>query len=152
MTTAENYSRDLAIAAARAASEKKAADVRILEVRELIVITDFFVLAGGATERQVRTICDEVEKQLLVLGEKPVRREGEREASWVLLDYDDFIVHVLTAEVREYYGLERLWRDAPEVFWNDGDSGTKDGEAGSAAIKETSESSSSADRAKRARR
>jgi ribosome-associated protein len=150
VTTVGDRSRELAIAAALAASEKKAGDIRILEVRDLIVITDYFVLATGATERQVRTICDEVEKELLALGEKPIRREGEREATWVLLDYDDLIVHVFTADVREYYSLERLWRDAPEVFWNGRASAPKAGEAtGSGA---GSDSSSSPGAAKRARR
>jgi ribosome-associated protein len=87
-------------------------------VRELIVITDYFVIASGSTERQVKTIVDEVERVLREVHEvKPVRREGESDARWVLLDYVDFVVHVFADEEREYYDLERLWADAPRVDW-----------------------------------
>ena len=108
-------SRDTALAAARAAVSKQAADVTILDVQGLIVITDYFVICSGGTERQVRTIVEEVEKALRDLGRKPVRREGETEARWVLLDYVDVVVHCFAEEEREYYDLERLWRDAPRV-------------------------------------
>jgi ribosome-associated protein len=91
--------------------------VVILEVRDLIVITDYFVIASGATDRQVRTIADEVEKVLAGRDLKPVRREGEREGRWVLLDFVDVVVHVFVEEDRRYYELERLWKDAPRVRW-----------------------------------
>jgi ribosome-associated protein len=112
-------SREAAVAAARSASAKQAEGVAILDVHGLIVITDFFVIASGETDRQVRTIVEEVEKALRDLGRKPVRREGETEARWVLLDYVDVVVHVFADEEREYYDLERLWRDAPRVDWTD---------------------------------
>ena len=109
----EAGSREVAVAAARAAASKQGTDIVILDVRELIVITDYFVIAGGGTERQVRTVVEETEKALRALGVRPVRREGETEGRWVLLDYVDVVVHVFAEEERAYYDLERLWRDAP---------------------------------------
>lgn len=101
--------------AVRAAADKKAADVVTLDVRETIGITDYFVICSGSSDRQVKTIAEEVTKQLKAVGSKPVRREGDREGGWILLDYGDFVVHVFAAEAREYYDLERLWKDAPRV-------------------------------------
>lgn len=112
-------SRQAAVAAARAAAAKQAEHITILDVHGLIVITDYFVICSGATERQVRTIVEEVEKALRDLGRKPVRREGESERRWVLLDYVDLVVHVFTEQEREYYELERLWGDAPRSAWED---------------------------------
>ena len=89
----------------------------MLEVRDLIVITDYFVIASGASDRQVRTIIDEVEKALSAKGAKAIRREGRAGGRWVLLDFVDLVVHVFTREEREYYELERLWKDAPKVRW-----------------------------------
>jgi ribosome-associated protein len=111
--------RELAVAAARAAAEKQAEDIVILDVRELIVITDAFVICTGTTDRQVRTIVEEIEKALRRLGHRPVRREGEVQSRWILLDYVDVVVHVFAPEEREYYDLERLWRDAPRVPWEE---------------------------------
>ena len=111
---------DLALEAATAASSKKAERIVILDVSELLVITDLFVICHGNNERQVKTIADEVERRLLELHRvKPFRREGEREARWVLLDYVDFVVHVFNREDREYYDLERLWSDAPTVSFGE---------------------------------
>lgn len=110
-------SRELATLAARAASAKQARDVAVLDVRDLIVITDYFVIASGTNDRQVRTIAEEIERAVRERGLKPVRREGEREGRWVLLDFVDFVVHVFLDEERRYYGLERLWADAPSVGW-----------------------------------
>jgi ribosome-associated protein len=112
-------SRQASIVAARAAATKQAEHITILDVHGLIVITDYFVICSGATERQVRTIVEEIEKALRDLGRKPVRREGESERRWVLLDYVDLVVHVFTEQEREYYGLERLWGDAPRSAWED---------------------------------
>jgi ribosome-associated protein len=114
-------SRELAIAAARAAASKNARDILILDVSELIVITDYFVIASGGSDRQVKTVAEEIERSVASLGVKPVRREGEREGHWVLLDFVDFVAHVFRDHEREYYGLERLWRDAPAVDWEAGD-------------------------------
>jgi ribosome-associated protein len=112
-------SLDVARAAARAAAGKQAQGLVILDVRELIVITDYFVICSGSSERQVRTIVEEVERSLRDLDGKPIRREGETEGRWVLLDYVDVVVHVFAEEEREYYDLERLWRDAPRVGFDD---------------------------------
>jgi len=117
-------SKEVAVAAARAASAKQASRVVILDVRELIVITDYFVIASGSSDRQVKTILEEVDKALRLLGVRPVRTEGEPEAGWVLLDYIDAVVHVFAEEEREYYDLERLWRDAPKVSWEDPNAAT----------------------------
>jgi ribosome-associated protein len=119
-------SRTVAMAAARAAAAKQGEDIVILDVRDLIVITDYFVIASGTTERQVKTIVEEVEEALRAHGVKPVRREGEVDARWVLLDFVDVVVHVFGEEAREYYDLERLWRDAPRVAWEE--------EAGAATV------------------
>jgi ribosome-associated protein len=110
--------REIAVTAARAAAAKQAADVTILDVHDLIVITDYFVIASGETDRQVKTILEEVERAVRGLGEKPVRREGDVDSRWVLLDYIDVVVHVFAQQEREYYDLERLWRDAPRLGWN----------------------------------
>jgi ribosome-associated protein len=110
-------SRELAIAAARAAASKNARDILILDVGKLIVITDYFVIASGATDRQVKTVAEEIRRALAEMEVKPVRREGEREGRWVLLDFVDFVAHVFRDEERQYYGLERLWGDAQEVAW-----------------------------------
>ncbi len=110
----------LVLEAAEAASSKKAERIVILDVSELLVITDHFLICSGNNERQVRTIADEVEKQLRERRDvKPFRREGQREGGWILLDYVDFVVHVFGPEERDYYDLERLWGDAPRVPFAD---------------------------------
>ena len=117
----EATSRDLALAAARAASEKQAERIVILDVRDLIVITDYFVIASGSSDRQVKTVSQEIEESLRVLDTKPVRREGETDARWLLLDFIDVVVHIFAAEERDFYDLERLWMDAPRVDWQEED-------------------------------
>ncbi|GAA0271511.1 ribosome silencing factor [Cryptosporangium japonicum] len=106
---------ELALAAAQAASDKLATDIVVLDVSEQLVITDAFVIASAPNERQVSAIVDAVEERLLGLGAKPVRREGEREGRWVLLDFVDIVVHVQHAEERSFYSLERLWKDCPVI-------------------------------------
>lgn len=113
-------SEDFACLAARAASSKQGEDVLVLDVRELITITDYFVIASGASDRQVKTIADEVVRSLRGKGNKPVRVEGEAASRWILLDFVDFVVHVFHNEERDHYRLERLWIDAPRVQWEDG--------------------------------
>ena len=107
--------RELVIAAAEAASDKLAEDIVAFDVSEQLVITDAFVICSAPNDRQVKAIVDGVQERLRDLGAKPVRREGEREGRWVLLDYIDVIVHVQHAEERVYYALERLWKDCPMV-------------------------------------
>lgn len=108
-------SRQKALRAAQAASAKKAEDIVVLDVQEIIGITDYFVICSGRNERQVSTIVEEVERRLHAAGFKAYRREGEREQRWVLLDYLDFVVHVFHEEERGYYELERLWSDAERI-------------------------------------
>lgn len=100
--------------AAEAADEKKAADIVVLDVADTLVITSYFVIATGASDRQVRSIAEEIEDTLREkAGVKPIGREGEREGKWVLLDFADVVVHVFQPEERDFYRLERLWSDAP---------------------------------------
>lgn len=106
---------ELVVAAAEAASEKLAENIVAFDVSEQIAITDAFVICSAPNDRQVRAIVDGVEERLRDLDAKPVRREGEREGRWVLLDYVDVVVHVQHAEDRVFYALERLWRDCPEI-------------------------------------
>ena len=108
-------SREFALIAAQAADEKKAEDVVVLDVSELLVVTDFFVIATGRTNIQVRAIADEVEEQLRLHGEKAIGREGAGEDKWVLLDYGDYVVHVFQPDEREFYRLEKLWGEAPRL-------------------------------------
>lgn len=105
----------MAQVAARAADEKLAADVVVLDVSEQLVITDCFVIASAPNERQVNAIVDNVEERLRQAGHKPVRREGTREGRWALLDYVDVVVHIQHNDERNFYALERLWKDCPVV-------------------------------------
>ena len=89
--------------------------VRIVDVSDQLTITDCFVLAAAPNERQVKAIVDAIQERLQSMGVKPVRREGEREGRWVLLDYLDVVVHVQHSEERAYYSLERLWKDCPTL-------------------------------------
>lgn len=113
--TATTWALELANTAALAAAEKLADDIVAFDVSEQLVITDAFVLCSAPNDRQVRAIVDEIEERLRDLGVKPARREGEREARWVLLDYLDVVVHVQHADERNYYALERLWKDCPSI-------------------------------------
>ena len=101
--------------AALAAADKFAEDIVAIDVSEQLVITDAFVLCSGQTDRQVSAIVDAIEERLLRIGAKPLRREGERENRWVLLDYGDIVVHVQVAEERIHYAIERLWKDCPAI-------------------------------------
>jgi ribosome-associated protein len=104
---------ELALSAAQAAADKKAQDIMLIDVADQIVITDVFLVASAPNERQVQAIVDAIEERLLALPEKarPARREGERAGRWVLLDYVDIVVHVQHTEEREFYALDRLWKD-----------------------------------------
>jgi ribosome-associated protein len=104
-----------ALIAVRAAESKKASDIRVLDLREIGTFTDFFVFCNGANARQIQTICDEVELQLKRAGEFALGIEGYGKAEWILADYGDLIVHIFAPAAREFYGLERLWRQAKEV-------------------------------------
>lgn len=113
--TATDHAVELIRAAASAASEKLATDQLAFDVSEQLAITDAFLLASGANDRQVRAIVEEIEDKLRELGAKPIRREGHRDGRWVLLDYGDVVIHVQHTEERQFYALERLWRDCPVI-------------------------------------
>jgi ribosome-associated protein len=110
-------SREVAVAAARAAADKRAEEIVVLDVSKIIVITDCFVICSAETQRQIRAVIEGIEDALRELGARPARREGEPDAGWWLLDFVDVVVHVFGREERDYYDLERLWRDAPHVPW-----------------------------------
>ena len=112
---ATDHALDLAVEAARAASNRKAQEIIALDVSERLVLTDVFLIASATNERQVSAIVDAVEEALHRRGVKALRREGVREAHWVLLDFGDVVVHVQHADDRVYYALERLWSDCPVV-------------------------------------
>ena len=113
--TAAPESVELTIAAAAAASDKFATDIVAIDVSEQLAITDVFLLCSAANDRQVRAIVDAVEERLHGMGSKPLRREGEAEGRWVLLDYGDIVVHVQLAEERIHHAIERLWKDCPMI-------------------------------------
>ena len=104
--------KELALLAARALSDKKGKEIQVLEIGELTTLADYFVIATGSSNTQINALVDNVEKVLLEEAEEdPLHREGYRGGTWVLLDYGCIAVHVFNAEAREFYGLERLWRD-----------------------------------------
>ena len=107
---------ELALLAARAAEDKKASDVLVMEMRDLTPVTDYFVLASGRTPIQVRAISDHVEEEASRRGARLLHREGYERGRWVLLDYGDVVVHLFCEEERRFYALERLWGDAPVVY------------------------------------
>jgi ribosome-associated protein len=113
--TATPHALELVHAAARAASDKLADNILAFDVSDQLVITDAFLLCSASNERQVKSIVDEIEDKLREIGAKPVRREGERDGRWVLIDYAEIVVHVQHTEEREFYALERLWRDCPVI-------------------------------------
>ncbi len=108
-----NDSPALAERIASIASDRKAADIRVIDLRGIVSYTDFFVICSGNTERQARAIRDAIYQGLKDDGLLPRRAEGEREARWSLLDYLDSVLHVFTPEAREYYRLEQLWGEVP---------------------------------------
>lgn len=112
---ATDHALELIETAALAASDKLATDIVAFDVSEQLAITDAFLLASGGSDRQVKAIVDEIEDKLREAGAKPIQREGERDARWVLLDYGDIVVHVQHEEDRQFYALERLWRDCPTI-------------------------------------
>ena len=113
--TATDRAIELVHAAAQAASDKLAENIIAFDVSEQLVITDAFVLCSASNDRQVKSIVDAVEDGLREIGAKPVRREGERDGRWVLIDYADIVVHVQHVDERSFYALERLWRDCPVI-------------------------------------
>ncbi|MCU1594419.1 MAG: hypothetical protein JWO12_1811 [Frankiales bacterium] len=118
---ATDRATELGLAAAQAAADKLASDILLLDVSEQLVITDVFLLASAPNDRQVKAIVDEIEDRLRELDCKPIRREGEKEGRWVLLDFGEIVVHVQHQEERVFYALERLWKDCPVIPFVDAD-------------------------------
>jgi ribosome-associated protein len=113
--TATERAIELTHAAAAAAEDKLAQDIIAFDVSELLAITDIFLLCSASSPRQVRAVQDAIEERMIELGAKAVRREGEREGRWVLLDFADIVVHIQHQDERVFYALERLWSDCPVV-------------------------------------
>jgi len=113
--TATDEAAAAAAVAAHAAADLKATDVVAIDVSEPLAITDVFVIASADNERQVNAITEEVEDKMREAGHQPLRREGVRDGRWALLDYGDVVVHVQHDEDRGFYGLERLWKDCPQL-------------------------------------
>ena len=110
-------SGQLARAAVDIASDKKASDIILLDIRDATTIADYFVICSGNNRRQIQAIADAIEEQLREQGAKPLHREGVAEAGWILLDFGDVIVHIFGPKEREYYRLERLWSEAKTVVY-----------------------------------
>jgi ribosome-associated protein len=113
--TATEDAIGMATVAARAAAAKLADDIVVIDVSGQLVITDCFVIASASNERKVNAIVDAVEEKMRRAGYKPARREGTRAGRWVLLDYVDVVVHIQHEDDRDFYALDRLWRDCPAV-------------------------------------
>ncbi len=101
--------------AARAAEEKQARNLKVLDLREVTSFADYFVICSGTNTRQIQAIADEIHQRLKKLGENPNSMEGYDNAEWVLMDYGDYLIHIFSEKARLYYDLERLWRDAKTV-------------------------------------
>ena len=113
--TASAEAVTMATVAARAAASKLAQDIVVIDVSDQLFITDCFVIASASNERQVNAIVEEVEEKMRLAGYKPARREGAREGRWILLDYVDIVVHIQHSDERNFYALDRLWRDCPLI-------------------------------------
>ncbi|MFV8396337.1 ribosome silencing factor [Corynebacterium hindlerae] len=113
--TASQESIRLASIAALAADDKLAEEIAVIDVSDVLTITDVFVIASASNERQVSAIVEEIEDKLTENKAEPIRREGTREGRWALLDYGEFVIHIFRTQEREYYGLDRLWRDCPLI-------------------------------------
>jgi ribosome-associated protein len=117
--SATETARQMAVLAAQGAADKQGQNIVVIDVSDRLAITDCFVIASGANDRQVGAIVDAVEDKLRDAGHKPARREGQRDGRWVLLDYVDVVVHVQHTEERVFYALERLWKDCPTFTFTD---------------------------------
>lgn len=114
--TATDTAKTLAFSAAQAAADKKAHDINLRDVTEKIALTDVFVIVSASNERQVKAVVDEVEERLIKEHDtRPLRREGKGGGQWVLLDYGEIVTHVFHHESRQYFGLDGLWKDCPEI-------------------------------------
>jgi ribosome-associated protein len=105
----------IAAMAVKALDDKKAGDIRVLKTEKITILADYFVIATASSTTHIKTLADEVDRVLSEAGEAPLRREGYREGSWVLLDFGSVIVHLFLKATRDFYNLERLWSDAEEI-------------------------------------
>lgn len=112
---ADSKSKEMVKAAIEAMKDKKAEDIRVIDISNVSVIADYFIIANGNNPNQVQAIVDNVEEQLYKAGFADPKVEGYTSASWILLDYEDVIIHVFSKEDRLFYNLERIWRDGIEV-------------------------------------
>ena len=108
-------SKEMAKIAVKALDDKKAQNIKVLATKDLTVLADYFIICTATSSTHIKTLSDEVEKQLEEHGETSLHREGYRDGGWVLVDFGCIVVHLFTKEVREFYSLERLWSDAPEL-------------------------------------
>ena len=118
-TDGEALSYEMATTAARTASEMFARDVTIVDLRDLVSYTDYFVIASAETERQTRRVAQEVIQRMIAVGHRPRTKRIEEGTTWISLDFLDVVVHVLTDEARDYYRLESFWRSAPQEHWEE---------------------------------
>lgn len=117
MTDEEALTYEMASTAARAADDMFAKDVTIVDLRELVSYTDYFVIASAETERQTRRVAEEVIERMIEKGHRPRSKRLEEGSAWISLDFLDVVVHIFTDEARDYYRLESLWRSAPQERW-----------------------------------
>ncbi len=118
-TDGEALTREMAVTAARAASEMFAKDVTIVDLRGLVSYADYFVIASAETERQTKRVAEEVIEKMIEKGHRPRTKRLDEGTAWISLDFLDVVVHVFTDEARDYYRLESLWRSAPQEHWED---------------------------------
>lgn len=116
--------RERAIAAARVAADNRGRDIVVLELKNLVEWVDYVVVASGSSRRQMAAIADEIEKAMRDLGDQKKGTEGYESGTWIVLDYEDLIIHIFNDEKRDYYQLEHLWEDAPQVVWQRPDTAT----------------------------
>lgn len=116
---ADLNSKELALKAAEILSSKKASDLKVLEIKELTSICDYFVICSGTSTPHIKALCDETEEKLAEFTGVKCRREGYGPANWLLMDYGNVVIHIFNKESLDFYGLERLWADAPEIKLED---------------------------------
>jgi ribosome-associated protein len=118
-TDGEALTREMAVTAARAASEMFARDVTIVDLRGLVSYADYFVIASAETERQTKRVAEEIIEKMIEKGHRPRTKRLDEGTAWISLDFLDVVVHVFTDEARDYYRLESLWRSAPQEHWEE---------------------------------
>lgn len=107
--------KEIALVAAKALSDKKGMSIKLLEVTDVTTLAEYFLICTGSSNTQINTLCDAVEEAVEAAGEPLLHREGHRSGTWVLLDFGSLVVHVFTEETRSFYDLERLWNDATPI-------------------------------------